>query len=145
MTSSITETLNTATAALHLNVQAQEHAKPKPKPSGWFGEHAKPGDVYPYARYLPTFDGDLKLPPLQDFTHIDPGHQALEHADPLAFLAGEGVQVEELTPQFGSEVSGLQLDKLDDRGRQQLALFVAKRGVVVSTLSFVIVPLLILA
>jgi sulfonate dioxygenase len=41
-----------------------------------------------------------------------------------------GAEVEELTPRFGSSVEGVQLNKLDDAGRQQLALYVAQRGVV---------------
>lgn len=101
----------------------------KVKPQ-WFGETGKPASEYKYKRYLPTFDAHLKLPPLTDFEHTDPGHKALTDPEPLAFL--EGATVEDLTPQFGSEVEGIQLHKLDDRGRQQLALWVAQRGVVVS-------------
>lgn len=95
----------------------------------WWSETAKEGDEYPYAAYLPTFDAHLKLPPLTEFEHVDPGHKALDDPEPLAFLAG--AEVENLTPQFGTEVTGVQLHKLDERGRQQLALYVAQRGVVV--------------
>jgi sulfonate dioxygenase len=35
-----------------------------------------------------------------------------------------------LTPKFGAEVSGIQLHKLNTSERQQLALYVAQRGVV---------------
>ncbi|WOO82894.1 Alpha-ketoglutarate-dependent sulfonate dioxygenase [Vanrija pseudolonga] len=94
----------------------------------WFSETGLPDEQYPYKHLLPTFDGHLKLPPLTDFEHKDPGHEALKHADPAAFLAN--ADVDELTPRFGSEVSGVQLSQLDDAGRQQLALFVAQRGVV---------------
>lgn len=96
----------------------------------WFSETGLSDDQYPYKHLLPTFDGHLKLPPLTEFEHKDPGHEAKEHADPLAFLANS--DVDELTPRFGSEVTGVQLSQLDDVGRQQLALFVARRGVVVS-------------
>ncbi len=37
---------------------------------------------------------------------------------------------EELTPGFGSEVFGIRLDQLDSQGRDQLALEVARRGVI---------------
>lgn len=37
----------------------------------------------------------------------------------------------QLTPKFGSEIEGIQLTQLGTRGRQQLAKFVAERGVVV--------------
>lgn len=44
----------------------------------------------------------------------------------------------QLSPKFGSEIIGLQLDKLDTRARQQLALYVAQRGIVVSTSPFAV-------
>jgi hypothetical protein len=106
----------------------------KPK---WYSEYAKEGDEYPYARYLPTFDGHLKLPPLTSFKHVDPGLKALDDPEPQSFLANS--EYESITPDFGTEVlDGVQLSQLDDRGRQQLALFVAQRGVVVSC--FFLVP-----
>jgi sulfonate dioxygenase len=39
-------------------------------------------------------------------------------------------QVENLSPKFGSEVRGIQLSSLTDAGKDELALFVAQRGVV---------------
>lgn len=104
----------------------------RPKKLRWWSETAQPGDVYPYEHFLPFFDQDLHLPPLTPFKHFDPGHEALKHADPLAFL--RDADVDELTPDFGSEVTGIQLHELDTVGRQQLALYVARRGVVVSRL-----------
>ncbi|KPV74299.1 uncharacterized protein RHOBADRAFT_44785 [Rhodotorula graminis WP1] len=95
----------------------------------WFSETAKPGDEYPYERFLPIFDRDLKLPPLEPFEHVDPGHEALKDPTPRSFL--DGADVDDLTPEFGTEVEGIQLHQLDSRGRQQLALYVAERGVVV--------------
>lgn len=100
----------------------------RPKKLRWWSETAQPGDVYPYEHFLPFFDQDLHLPPLTPFKHFDPGHEALKHADPLAFL--RDADVDELTPDFGSEVTGIQLHELDTVGRQQLALYVARRGVV---------------
>jgi len=85
--------------------------------------------AYKYKRFLPTWTNSLKLPPLEPFDHIDPGLAALGDADYLDFL--KGGQVEELTPEFGSDVSGVQLSALDAKGRQRLARFVAERGVVV--------------
>ena len=35
-----------------------------------------------------------------------------------------------LTPRLGSEVKGIQLSKLSNAGKDELALFVAQRGVV---------------
>ena len=129
VTDTITQTL--PTLSLRSTKPKEEVEEPergrstKPK---WFGETGKPASEYKYARYLPTFDAHLKLPPLEPFEHVDPGHQALSDPEPQAFL--KGAEVEELTPQFGSDVSGIQLHKLDKRGREQLALWVAQRGVV---------------
>ena len=60
-----------------------------------------------------------------------PGLAALDDADYLEFL--KAAEVEELTPDFRSDVSGVQLSALDTVGRQRLARFVADRGVVVSS------------
>ncbi|KAK4704956.1 sulfonate dioxygenase, partial [Phenoliferia sp. Uapishka_3] len=83
---------------------------------------------YKYARFLPSFDPSIHLPPLEPFEHVDPGHIALNDPTPQSFL--EAGDVEELTPDFGSEVSGVQLHLLTPRERSQLALYVAQRGVV---------------
>jgi len=86
---------------------------------------------YKYAKYLPIYNQDLHLPPLEPFEHVDPGLAALNDPNPRSFLEGTGVKEKHLTPKFGSEVEGVQLSKLDARGKSQLALFVAQRGVVV--------------
>lgn len=120
-------------------------AKEQPAKAGerlrlrWYHETAVEGQAYPYERFLPTFDGHLKLPPLEPFTHVDPGLAALQDPEPRLFLQGANVDVEDITPDFGTEVSGVQIDQLDTRGRQQLALYVAQRGVVVSWQSYEVV------
>ncbi|KAI5448906.1 hypothetical protein NCC49_006022 [Naganishia albida] len=83
---------------------------------------------YKYARFLPHFDNTTTYPPLTDFEHHDPGLEALKHDDPREFL--KNATVHDLTPRFGAEVSGIQLHLLSPREKQQLALFVAQRGVV---------------
>ncbi|OCF34185.1 hypothetical protein I316_04135 [Kwoniella heveanensis BCC8398] len=91
--------------------------------------HSIPPADYKYKRFLPTFDRETKYPPLEPFEHKDPGLAALKDPNPRAFL--KGAVVNELTPKFGSEIEGVQLSKLDDRAKSQLALYVAQRGVVV--------------
>ncbi|RSH89752.1 hypothetical protein EHS25_001738 [Saitozyma podzolica] len=91
--------------------------------------HGVPGPDYKYARFLPSYDQSFKLPPLEPFEHTDPGLAALNDPEPRSFL--QGAQVTELSPNFGSEVEGIQLSKLDQRAKSQLALFVAQRGIVV--------------
>lgn len=146
MVPSITETVTGVTAPLSsLSLRADSTA-PAPAPAsdstppsvggaspsavGWnksaFAGYDDPD--YKYARFLPSFDHDFKLPPLEPFEHHDPGLEAVDDPEPRAFL--EGAVYEEMTPEFGSEVSGLQLHELDTKARQQLARFVAERGVV---------------
>ncbi|RSH82498.1 uncharacterized protein EHS24_007478 [Apiotrichum porosum] len=94
----------------------------------WFSSTGLPESEYPYKHYLPSLEKKVKGPPLTEFVHVDPGHEALKHAEPRAFLAAG--KVENLSPRLGSVVEGVQLHKLDTAARQDLALFVAQRGVV---------------
>ena len=98
---------------LHLN------AKPGPTEKGTTatnGKRGTPGPDYPYARLLPSYDQNYKLPPLEPFEHIDPGHAALSDPEPQSFL--KGGQVNNLTPRFGAEVSGIQLSSLGQREKR---------------------------
>ncbi|KAG6919601.1 hypothetical protein DXG01_004265 [Tephrocybe rancida] len=85
-------------------------------------------EPYRYAHLLPHFSHD-HYPPLTPFAHIDPGRRALGHPNPRSFL--DNATVVELTPSLGNEVHGLNLAELSDEGRDQLALEVARRGLVV--------------
>ncbi|EIW81856.1 TauD-domain-containing protein [Coniophora puteana RWD-64-598 SS2] len=87
-------------------------------------------EEYRYSHLLPHFDHQLKYPPLVPFEHVDPGLRALKHADQRAFLNGAD-KVVQLTPRLGTEVRGVNLLKLGNDGRDQLALEVARRGLVV--------------
>ncbi|EIW81863.1 alpha-ketoglutarate-dependent sulfonate dioxygenase [Coniophora puteana RWD-64-598 SS2] len=87
-------------------------------------------EEYRYAHLLPHFDASIKYPPLVPFEHVDPGSRALKHADPRAFLDG-AEKIVHLTPRLGTEVRGVDLLKLDSDGRDQLALEVARRGLLV--------------
>ncbi|KAL1719453.1 hypothetical protein EV715DRAFT_272624 [Schizophyllum commune] len=84
-------------------------------------------------------------PPLEPFEHVDPGHRALarereaiangtiaEGSTPLpSFLRSPNVTLSEITPNLGVEVSGVSLSQLDDAARDDLALLVARRGLVI--------------
>ncbi|RPA75459.1 TauD-domain-containing protein [Ascobolus immersus RN42] len=79
-----------------------------------------------YPHYLPVWE-DEHFEPLQPFEHYDHG----KDADPtFPNLLKDGVQQKKLTPHFGSEIRGIQLSSLTKEGKDELALFVAKRGVV---------------
>lgn len=95
------------TAKLHLRGDGEASAVKR-------NAHA-PGPDYPYARFLPSYDQDYKLAPLEPFEHIDPGHAALKDANPREFL--EGATEKHLSPKFGSEIEGIQLSKLDAKAK----------------------------
>ncbi|KAI9745632.1 MAG: hypothetical protein M1818_001166 [Claussenomyces sp. TS43310] len=81
-----------------------------------------------YPHYLPTWNPDLKYPPLVPFEHYDHG----KDADPsFPNLLKDGVKTSELTPTIGTEVHGVQLSSLSPAGKDELALFVAQRRMVV--------------
>jgi sulfonate dioxygenase len=78
-----------------------------------------------YPHYLPYWD-DAKYPPLEPFEHIEHGLQANRSFSNL--LAGAQVKV--LTGNIGAEVTGVQLSKLSNAGKDELARFVAEKKVV---------------
>jgi sulfonate dioxygenase len=85
-----------------------------------------PADKEQYQNYLPHW-GNEKYPPLEPFEHRDHGLDA----DPsYPELLPEGVEVSDLTPTIGTEVKGVQLSKLSNAGKDQLARYVAQRKVV---------------
>ncbi|KAF2665712.1 alpha-ketoglutarate-dependent taurine dioxygenase [Microthyrium microscopicum] len=80
-----------------------------------------------YPHYLPVWNHGEKYPPLRPFEHVDHG----KDADPsFKDLLLAGSTIEHLTPLTGSEVTGVQLSKLSNAGKDQLALLVAQRKVV---------------
>ncbi|KAI0344142.1 TauD-domain-containing protein [Trametopsis cervina] len=86
-------------------------------------------EPYKYEHLVPVFPKDEHYPPLTPFEHEDPGHRALKHPDPRSFLAN--AKVTQLTPPIGEEIRGINLATLDNDAKDQLALEVAKRKVLV--------------
>lgn len=70
----------------------------------------------------------FRYPPTQPFDHVDRG----QNADPcFKDLLPDGIaKVEDLAHNIGAEVHGIQLSKLSEAGKDQLALFVAQKKVV---------------
>lgn len=119
-TATITESTTAAAAAAphKLNLLGQSPpSSPKVATNTHSGTstHATPPADYPYAKFLPSYDPGLKLPPLEPFEHVDPGHAALLDANPRSFL--DGAKETSLTPKFGSEIEGIQLSQLDARAK----------------------------
>lgn len=88
-------------------------------------------EAYKYTHLLPVFDPSEKYPPLELFEHTDPGHRALTHENPRSFLLDRQAKTAEVTPAIGTEIHGVNLLELNNNERDQLALLVAQRGVVV--------------
>jgi sulfonate dioxygenase len=66
-------------------------------------------------------------PPLEEFT---PARDRAFFADPAkASLFADASAVEEVTPLIGTELKGIQLTKLTDKQKDELALLVAEVGV----------------
>lgn len=81
-----------------------------------------------YPQFLPSWDTKEHFPALKFFKHEDRGLAA----DPsYPNLLTEAAKVRPITPKLGSEIRGIQLSELSDEGKDELALLVAKRGVVV--------------
>ncbi|KAK0523225.1 hypothetical protein OC834_003390 [Tilletia horrida] len=100
----------------------------------WIVYQGPNDENYKFKWALPAFDAryrnpDFKDAPLEPFEHVDVGHRALKHENPRSFL--QNAQVNDLTPRFGSAVSGIKLTQLTSDERDQLALFIAERGVAV--------------
>jgi len=80
--------------------------------------------------YLPTWRKDEKYKPLDFSPHIDPGSRA-DPSFPNLFSEGSSVKTKNVTPKFGTEVFNVQLSELNDEGKDELALFVAQRGLAI--------------
>ncbi|KAL0069792.1 hypothetical protein AAF712_003062 [Marasmius tenuissimus] len=117
------------TITLHPSPTAEKGSpgQPTPKDRG-----QGPFESYPYADLLPKVfpkEGELN-PPLEDFEHEDPGMRALKHENPRAFLEN-ATKITHMCPAIGTEVEGVNLHKLTNDERDQLALEVARRKLMV--------------
>lgn len=100
-----------------------------------------------FPAYAPTYDPTEKFPPYEEFDFHDPGLDAdpdlknlfpngiptaTKDRLPLAEqLVKLGYSIDDLSPKFGSEVRGIQLSQLSKAEKDDLAKFVAERGVVI--------------
>ncbi|OAA60202.1 Taurine catabolism dioxygenase TauD/TfdA [Niveomyces insectorum RCEF 264] len=88
---------------------------------------------YRYASYLPVWNPINELPPLEAFDFVDKGALA-DKAKPHLLSAIENhsdASITNITPRVGSEIVGLQLSQLTDEQKNELALLIAERGVVI--------------
>lgn len=83
-----------------------------------------------YPKWVPIWDPkqDNAFRNSEPFKHTDRGFFGDPTFDSL--LKGTGAVKKNITPKLGSEIRGLQLSKLTDRQKDDLALLVEQRGVV---------------
>ncbi|ROW14555.1 hypothetical protein VPNG_03203 [Cytospora leucostoma] len=84
-----------------------------------------------YADYLPVYDTTTKFPPTELFEFRDRGLDADPAKPNLLRKDDPNLKVTKLTPRVGTEITGLQLSQLTDAQKNELALLIAERGVVV--------------
>ncbi|KAF5349359.1 hypothetical protein D9758_011784 [Tetrapyrgos nigripes] len=90
-------------------------------------EQARLAKSTPYPQYLPTWD-PVWFDPLPAFEFHDPALRA-DPAKPN--LIKSGVSVSEITPKMGTILQGVDLSTLTDSGKDELALLVSQRKIVV--------------
>ncbi|CAK9436913.1 uncharacterized protein LODBEIA_P14330 [Lodderomyces beijingensis] len=85
-------------------------------------------DQAKYPEFLPTWDPRHKYPPLKFHKYIDPASRA-DPSFPNLFPKDKDYTITRITPKFGSQIDGIQLSQLNDAGKDELALLLAQRKV----------------
>lgn len=80
--------------------------------------------------FLPTWDPKERYPPLTFHKYDDPALRANEQLVNL-LPKDAGIKTKRVTPKFGTEVKGVQLSQLSPEAKDELALLVAQRGIVI--------------
>ena len=117
-----TETLTRTIATLTLQGQASK----EPVKHDAENTEKKAEQPYKYQHLAPVFPKDEHYPPLEPFEHVDPGFRALQHPNPRSFL-DNATGIDDLTPNLGTEIRGVNLATLTNDERDQLALEVCLR------------------
>jgi sulfonate dioxygenase len=86
---------------------------------------------YKYGAYLPVYDETTAFPPLKPFEFNDRGLVANRAKANLLAEDNPEVSVSKISPVIGTEIRGLQLSQLTNQQKDELALLIAERGVVV--------------
>ncbi|RFU75057.1 family taurine catabolism dioxygenase [Trichoderma arundinaceum] len=86
---------------------------------------------YRYHQYLPVYDEETHFEAIQSFEFKDRGLVADKNKSALLSSDNRDLKVSKLTPVIGTEIRGLQLSQLNDTQKNELALLIAERGVVI--------------
>lgn len=84
-----------------------------------------------FKEFLPEWNPKQKYEALKFHKYEDPALRADPSFPHLFPKSGSEASFKKITPKLGTEIRGIQLDQLDDAGKDELALLVAQRGVVV--------------
>lgn len=84
-----------------------------------------------YPDFLPVWNPNEKYNPLTFHKYEDPALRADPNLPNLLNPKIEGLSYNKITPKLGTEIKGIQLTQLDEAAKDELALLVAQRGVVV--------------
>ncbi|KAF4622818.1 hypothetical protein G7Y89_g14207 [Cudoniella acicularis] len=83
-----------------------------------------------YPNYLPTWDPSQTFPPLEPFDYVE---RSLSADPTMKALLTEKTTMSNMTPSIGSEIRGIQLSQLSNIAKDQLALLLARRKLLVFT------------
>jgi sulfonate dioxygenase len=87
---------------------------------------------YKYGAYLPVYDETTTFPPTKPFEFNDRGLVAdREKRNLLSKDNNPDLVVSKIAPVIGTEIRGLQLSQLTSQQKDELALLIAERGLVV--------------
>ncbi|CDK27199.1 unnamed protein product [Kuraishia capsulata CBS 1993] len=114
------------------NVDIQPTEKKEAKTDGYSRVTEKDRSLAEHPEFLPVWDPRDKFPKLQPFKHRDRGLFADPQYKNLLAEATGPIKQFNVTPKLGTEVrSGIQLSQLSPAAKDDLALLVAQRGVVI--------------
>ena len=98
---------------------------PYKEPTAAQREHARARTEYP--DYLPNFD-QVWFDKLPEFDYNDPAQRACKHKTNLLL---PDVVLRDITPKMGTILTGVKLEELSNQAKDELALLIAERKVVV--------------
>lgn len=84
-----------------------------------------------YPEFLPVWNPNEKYKPLTFHKYEDPALRADPNLPNLLNPKIEGLSYNKITPKLGTEIKGIQLTQLNEAAKDELALLVAQKGVVV--------------
>ncbi|SCV03029.1 LANO_0G01706g1_1 [Lachancea nothofagi CBS 11611] len=108
------------------------HGQDEVSKDGTLRLNSKVREEAKFTPFLPEWDPKHKLDPLVFHKYEDPALRA-DPAFPnlLPDFSPAEASVKKITPRLGTQIDGIQLSSLSNAGKDELALLVAQRGVVI--------------